>query len=446
MVIWYRNSILASLVSIIGCVIVVFGVTDLFQGDARELTVVTDIVMIVVGIAVAALGKIISDHKAEKKRAKARQAAMANRQAAQAQPQARPVQAAQPVQQPVQRPVQQPVYAPQPAAPAPKARVGVAFTMAAILFILSPVVAAWANMMYTTSSLLVTSALVHNYGDLFHLTEYALCLFLAVACFRGIAIKNVSWLHIVGLLGVLICKIGMLANVLSFVVREHYSLRGTREVAFFELAGCLLIFLFAIAALPKNRSRFGGMVKALWFLPWVVLLVGNCFFMHHTGAIHHLSIQLGNGFFRLQPVFTDSLSLLCLSFAVCFTGFGFRRICKEQPQSHQIPAAPVQSAPHSLCPHCRQPIAAGDVFCGSCGQRITPAAPPVQPQPQPQPVQPQPQPVQSQPVYRAAEKPADPQPVSKELEQKIQAYKDLLNCGILSQAEYEQAIRDLKNS
>lgn len=71
MIFWYRNSVLASLVSIIGCVIVITGIAGLRD---REIGVGPGILVIVAGIGIAALGKVISDRKAQKKTEQARTA------------------------------------------------------------------------------------------------------------------------------------------------------------------------------------------------------------------------------------------------------------------------------------------------------------------------------------------------------------------------------------
>ena len=51
------------------------------------------------------------------------------------------------------------------------------------------------------------------------------------------------------------------------------------------------------------------------------------------------------------------------------------------------------------------------------------------------------------PRYTAPEPPKQPEPAPKangqNIEEQIQACKDLLECGLLTQAEYEQKIREL---
>lgn len=66
------------------------------------------------------------------------------------------------------------------------------------------------------------------------------------------------------------------------------------------------------------------------------------------------------------------------------------------------------------------------------------AAAPVQPVQQ-RPAQPQPE-----PRYRTPEPPRQTTQVKDpEIQKKIRAYKDLLDCGILTQEEYDQYIREL---
>ena len=66
MIIWYRNSILASLISIICCLIGVYGVNLLLADEPSGL------VCVVIGVIGALAGKLISDNKAKKDREKAR--------------------------------------------------------------------------------------------------------------------------------------------------------------------------------------------------------------------------------------------------------------------------------------------------------------------------------------------------------------------------------------
>ena len=71
MIIWYRNSILASLISVICCLIGVYGVNLLLADEPSGL------VCVVIGVIGALAGKLISDNKAKKDSEKARKQAEA---------------------------------------------------------------------------------------------------------------------------------------------------------------------------------------------------------------------------------------------------------------------------------------------------------------------------------------------------------------------------------
>ena len=61
MIFWYRNSFLASAVSILGCILVMAGIAT-FGEEAGGA-----VAMILIGIALAIWGKVISNNKAFKK-------------------------------------------------------------------------------------------------------------------------------------------------------------------------------------------------------------------------------------------------------------------------------------------------------------------------------------------------------------------------------------------
>lgn len=65
MIIWYRNSILASIVSLSGCALAVVGFGEM---QDKEISTATGIIMIVLGVCAVILGWFISEHKREKKR------------------------------------------------------------------------------------------------------------------------------------------------------------------------------------------------------------------------------------------------------------------------------------------------------------------------------------------------------------------------------------------
>lgn len=62
MILYYKNSFLASVVSILGCIFVVCGIMMLTEGDVAE-----SIPLIILGLPFLIGGRIISDNKAFKK-------------------------------------------------------------------------------------------------------------------------------------------------------------------------------------------------------------------------------------------------------------------------------------------------------------------------------------------------------------------------------------------
>ena len=69
MVFWYRNSVLASIVSIIGCLIVITGFNEI---RSKEISVGMGLLMIAAGVAIAFAGYLISARKGNKKQGQAR--------------------------------------------------------------------------------------------------------------------------------------------------------------------------------------------------------------------------------------------------------------------------------------------------------------------------------------------------------------------------------------
>jgi hypothetical protein len=61
MIFWYKNSFLASVVSILGCVLVIAGLSMFGEGETAAA-----ILLIVCGVPIAICGKIISNNKAFK--------------------------------------------------------------------------------------------------------------------------------------------------------------------------------------------------------------------------------------------------------------------------------------------------------------------------------------------------------------------------------------------
>lgn len=67
MVFWYRNSFLASVLSVGGCALIIAAIGEMISGSG-ELSGGSAFLAIGIGLALAILGKKVSDNKAKKQR------------------------------------------------------------------------------------------------------------------------------------------------------------------------------------------------------------------------------------------------------------------------------------------------------------------------------------------------------------------------------------------
>lgn len=171
------------------------------------------------------------------------------------------------------------------------------------------------------------------------------------------------------------------------------------------IAAFLLMLLFAFCAMKPRGS--GGVTGVLWFLPSVLLAVYLVILFDYDYNLNRLLNDfVENPRWMPYPVMLELFRDIHVIVACFLAGLCFRRICRSPA------AVPQMEAPY------------------------------VQPQYVP-PVQP----VQPEPRYAAPEPPKQPEPAPKandqDVQKQIQAYKDLLDCGILTQEECEQKIREL---
>jgi len=171
----------------------------------------------------------------------------------------------------------------------------------------------------------------------------------------------------------------------------------------------LLMLLFAVFAMKGNKERLGGFVRWLWLLPTLLLALAFSKHLVDGGILDMLSVFLSKRNVQLRPELMDALAHTFLILGVFFSSFAFRSFCKKTA------AAPVQPA---YVPAAPQPA---------------PYTPPVYEAP----VQPRPA-----PQYTAPAAPA-PRPVSQDVDKQLLAYKNLLDCGILTQEEYDQKVSEL---
>ncbi len=401
MIIWYNNSLLASIISIFGCVGIVAAVSELMKDEyIRELSVQEAICVIAAGVLMVILGKIISVSKAKKTQAKETRATASGSNAGYGQPRQTAAYAAQGTYaQPVQPVVGSAITG---------KSLNVPLVMAGIFFLLEPVMGIWANTLYTTSHYLTPALAVHDYADYCLLAEYIICVLLMIASLRGMRTQEISALHMIGLFGLAVTKAAAFCAARAMMEEEHVIYRGLNEMVLCGFAACLLMAVFVVLAMPQKRERFGGPVKYLWFLPSALLLVSNAYFFAYADVIRSIERMLQKNNFNGKPALVDGLAQVCLTLAIFFTGFCLQRVCRRKPAVYSTATAfNAQPAPAQPEPPRAAPV------------------PPVQAE----------QPKQGNTAAGQA--------VNQDLEKKIQAYQDLLACGILSQEEYDQAIREL---
>ena len=387
----YRNSVLATICSMFGAVSVVMGITAVING---ELGILPAIGVIAFGIGLMLLAGVISNHKEKKKKAKAAQARAASSGAGYTQPQHSEY-TAQPTA----------MYA--SAEPmAPGKRVNISAVFAAILFLLA--------------ALLEFIVLSKNFSQVPNyqmnsnqVSMVSMGILMAIAALRSRHIQQVSVLFILGFLGLALGNL----DVARIAYRYYGSCRHPMYVmSALKAAAYFLLALFALLSTRKIKESCGGIVRWLWFVPMLPLVLGVAMEIRFNDSFWttiRLFARLGT-FPGLQgltnPVLLQVYAVVLLALAVFISGFCFHRLCRKDA------AVYTQSEP--------QPVY---------------YAPPVQPaQPQPEPVYSAPEPPR-QPVQPQAAPNANDPDVLKQ----VQAYKDLLDYGILSQEEYDQKIREL---
>ena len=388
----YKNSILATICSMIGAVCIAMAVGGLF---GKEIGILPGIAMIAVGLGLMFLASIISEHKEKKKRAKAAKAT-----SAQASTSASNTSYAQPKANPCYTQPQQVVYAAPAASAAPVKKSPVS---AGIFFLLTAVMelAAIGRIYAMSSHYMVGSGAV---------VLVVMSVLLTIAAFRTKHIQQVSILFVFGFLGLALDS----ANVALSVYRAygwggysdgeaiHYAVAVAPAL---KAAAFLLMGIFALLSTRKIKESCGGIVRWLWFIPMLPLLLvyskeiaDNDPLQGILQTISRHGVWPGLDMF-VHPILLDLYAIVFQALAVLLSGVCFRSLCKKSVVSYQ----------------------------------------------QAHYVQPEPQSVYSTPVQETPVQPQSEPPKrdDAEIEKQIQAYKDLLDCGILSQEEYDQKVREL---
>lgn len=381
----YKNSVLATFCSMFGAAFVVMAVTSMVSG---ELGILPGIGVIAAALGFMWLGDIISTKKAERKRKKAQQAATAavsSPTASYAQPQ------------------QSAPVASYAASAVQGKRVNISAVFAAILFLL----AALLEFIVLSD---IFSHIPNDPMNLYRVSMVSMGMLMAIAALRSRHIQQVSVLFILCFLGLALGNLDVALNAYrNFGSGRHplYVMSALKAAAYFLLA------LFALLSTRKIKESCGGIVRWLWFVPMLPLVLGVAMEIRFNASFWttiRVFARLGTfpGLKGLtRPSLLQVYAVVLLALAVFISGFCFHRLCRKDA------AVYTQSEP--------QPVY---------------YAPPVQPaQPQPEP------------VYSAPEPPKQPEPAPKtndqDVQKQIQAYKDLLDCGILTQEECEQKIREL---
>lgn len=397
MIIWYNNSLFASVISVLGCAGIIGAISELMKDEyIRELSVQEAACVIAAGILMVILGKIISVSKAKKTQAKEAQATASGSNAGGGQSRQTEAYA-------VQGTYAQPAVG---SAITGKS-LNVPIVMAGIFFLLVPVMGIWADCLYVKEAHLS----MRDFLNIWIVAEYIMYVLLIIASFRGKQTQEISLLYVIGFLGLAavnaeyaLLKYRIYGNQIITDTGIYYVLY---MVPLFRSAADLLMALFALFSMKKVRKRLGGLVRWLWLLPFPLLLLADVKSIGDKNVFQMIQELIkSNASWSLRHEYLTAFWEVCLTLAIFFTGFCFQRVCRRKPAVYS--AAPfVQPAQAQPEPPCAAP------------------APPVQE------------------LRQKQGNTAAGQTVNQDLEKKIQAYQDLLACGILSQEEYDQAIREL---
>ena len=400
----YKNSVLASFLSIFGTGLAAMGVFTLFEDFSTENLMIA-IPAAAIGIGLNILARFISKRKEQKKRAKA-----GGYSAAGSAPSAQTAQSsgytaagyvhsAQAAQSGGYSAQHAPVYQ----APAAQARpVKKRCAAAAILFLL-------------TALLEFVSLYMRNARDLYYMLNseevalVAMGALLMIAALRSRHIQQVSILNIFGFLGFTLGSVNVALCAYQAYGTGGYATSSSIYYAVFaapalKAAAYLLMALFALLATRKIKAHCGGVVRWLWWIPLLALALA-----------YSKEIADNEVLWRLRQVASRRGGFMGLQFYT-------------RPELLHVYAIVLQVLAVLLT---------GLYFCGLC--RKTDAVynqgsyvPPVQPQPEPRYAAPEPP--QPEPAPRASD---------ADVQKQIQAYRDLLDCGILSQEEYDSKVREL---
>ncbi len=460
MIIWYKNSFLASVVSILGCSAIMGGIMTFMSDSAdRGMSIPVAIGLVIGGFLLVLWGKYISDKKAQKKQAKlvaqAKQHSTSTAPAFKqtvATPVSNPVvtPVSRPVTTPAATPVSTPVYNTQ-AAFVPQAAnhniirkpVKASTIFAGIFFIFTIAASLWLS--YETGIL---------NRDIQYMIRpiiiYTSCFFLMLSSFITRATQEISFLHPIGFLGITAIYAEKLYNIYKIYGFGGYS---TAEGIYYNLfldpllyaAAFLLLTIFSIFSMKKAKVHLGGIVRALCLIPVLIHIILTVKYVNDSGAVYIVRMMFEKGNFSdINDILIEAASQIFMSLALFFTGIAFQRVCKKPvviPIANAPYFNPVSQRPVYTSPAQSNPIPQQSVYTPAEQYKPVPQqpvyTPPVQPDPVPQKTEFVEQTSQPETVKAVANE------YDEETAKKYKAYKDLLDCGILSQEEFDENIKKL---
>ena len=244
---------------------------------------------------------------------------------------------------------------------------------------------------------------------------------LMIAALRSRHIQQVSILNIFGFLGFTLGSVDVALLAYRAYGTGGYATSGSIYYSMFaapalKAAAYLLMALFALLATRKIKAHCGGVVRWLWWIPLLALALAYSKEIADSEVLWRLRqvASRRGGFMGLQfytrPELLHVYAIVLQVLAVLLTGLYFCGLCRKTDAVYNQ------------------------------GSYV----PPVQPQPEMRYAAPEPP--RPEPRYAAPEQP-QPEPAPRasdaDVQKQIQAYRDLLDCGILSQEEYDSKVREL---
>jgi len=292
--IWYTNSFLASLLSIIGCLAAIGGFYDMTNVDG-VLTREGAFGAIAGGIALVIIGKVISVRKAGKSAGQAQQSAENTYQTS----------------------------------PVKSKRVGVSAIFAGILFLLTA-----AFLFIQWEAMDVLDALSPEGCALIGI-EIAAYVALIAACFHTRAAQKASGLHAIGyvlLTGLYSWNSYDMYQVFGF--DTHYyadgsAIYGLTLVHVLLTVAFLLMLLVSICARGGAKGVSAVIVKILWLAPAIVMAAVTVKDIVDYRIVEAFEHWIDTGRFSGIEYYAGLAATVCANLAVMFSGWSLMRLCSR---------------------------------------------------------------------------------------------------------------------